>query len=134
MKLGVQPLEAALDGDEAQRLFCYLKRRDVSSFNHANPPMTMAKRGMIDANASPYAAVDEHIRQNAPQDLTTKATLRQRFAEAAQELDDCIEHNSEHKAVDRLWRNPGSIDEQKTYCSDNVINCQFDGCHLGNTG
>ena len=104
-------LHAALDNDdEARRLYWYLMRRkDVSQYNPAKPPMTAAKIQMIEASKSPIDEIYEHLVENMEGDLATRKQVTVHVKRTARALGfDQIE-GSPQNAVRRIWRQMGSL-------------------------
>jgi len=103
-------LHAALDNDdEARRLYWWLRRKDVSRYNPAKPPMTAAKIQMIEASKSPIDEIYEHLVENMEGDLATRKQVTVHVKRVARALGfDQIEHSPQN-AVRRIWRQMGSL-------------------------
>ena len=103
-------LHTALDTEhEARRLFWWLKRKDISKFNSARPPMTAAKIQMIEASKSPTDEIYEHLVENLEGDLATRKQITTHVKRTARALGyDQIE-GSPQSAVRRIWRQMGSL-------------------------
>ena len=103
-------LHAALDDDaEARRFYWWLRRKDVSQYNPAKPPMTAAKIQMIEASKSPIDEIYEHLVENMEGDLATRKQVTVHVKRVARALGfDQIE-GSPQNAVRRIWRQMGSL-------------------------
>lgn len=103
-------LHATLDNDaEARRLYWWLRRKDVSQYNPAKPPMTAAKIQMIEASKSPIDEIYEHLVENMEGDLATRKQVTVHVKRTARALGfDQIE-GSPQNAVRRIWRQMGSL-------------------------
>jgi len=103
-------LHTGLNTDhEARRLYWWLKRRDVSQFNPAKPPMTAAKIFMIEASKSPIDEIYEHLVENMEGDLATRKQVTVHVKRTARALGfDQIE-GSPQNAVRRIWRQMSSL-------------------------
>ena len=103
-------LHAALDDDaEARRLYWWLRRKDVSKYNPAKPPMTAAKIQMIEASKSPIDEIYEHLVENMEGDLATRKQVTVHVKRMARALGfDQIE-GSPQNAVRRIWRQMSSL-------------------------
>jgi hypothetical protein len=107
-------LHAAL-GDELEprRVYWYLKQRDVSQFNSAIPPMTEAKKVMIEVSRSPAEEILEYLQDNLEGDLVTRKQLQGHVKRVARQLGfDGIENNPGNTAR-RIWRMIGSLEPGK---------------------
>ena len=98
-------LHATLDDDaEARRLYCWLRRIDVSQYNPAKPTMTAAKIQMIEATKSPIDEIYDHLVENMEGDLATRKQVTVHVKRVARALGfDQIE-GSPQNAVRRIWR------------------------------
>ena len=102
-------LEAALDSDEPQKVYWYLKHRDVSEFDHVYPPDTEAKLKMIEQSKSPMDEVMEMALENLSGDIITKKILSQKIRKAARELEYPKIEAEPGGVGGRLWRSLGKL-------------------------
>ena len=102
-------LEAALDSDEPQKVYWYLKRRDISEFDHVYPPMTDAKLKMIDQSKSPIDDVMDMALEKLTGDIITKKVLSKALRAAARELEYAKLESEPGYMVARLWRKIGRL-------------------------
>ena len=102
-------LEAALDSDEPQKVYWYLKHRDVSGFDHVYPLETEAKLKMIEQSKSPMDEVMEMALENLSGDIITKKILSRAVRNAARELEYTKLENDPGNVVGRLWKRIGNL-------------------------
>lgn len=107
-------IEAALGNGEAARAFWYLKRRDVSGFDHVYPPMTPGKQRMIEGGLSAEDEIEQWIREHAP-DLITKAWMEKAIWAVAIHLgvDEEFDTSRSQRFARRLWKKLGKLGEGK---------------------
>lgn len=98
-------LHASID-DEAAAIYWFLKRRDVSKFDHVYPPMTPGKLQMIESTASPYDRIYDWLVENADGDLVTQKVLGPLVRRAARTLnvDDTVQGEAVKRAVRAIWK------------------------------
>ena len=106
-------LEAALDSDEPQKVYWYLKRRDVSEFDHVYPLETEAKLKMIEQSKSPIDEVVEMALESLAGDIVTKKVLSQKIRKAARELEYPKLESDPGGMVGRTWKRIGPLREGK---------------------
>ena len=103
-------LHATLEDDlEARRVYWYLMDRDVEAFNPAMPPMTEAKKVMIEVSKSLTDEILEYLRDNLEGDLVTRKTLHNHVRRAARSLGHDGVDQSPGATVRRIWRKLGSL-------------------------
>ena len=90
-------LNAALSGDEAQRAYWWLMRRDVSEYDHIYPPMTATKAMMTESSRAPSDIIFDHILEHHAPDLVSAKTLKTAIGLAARDLD-----------LEKIMREPGA--------------------------
>jgi hypothetical protein len=78
-------LHNSLD-DEAAKIYWYLRKRDVSKFDHVYPPTTPGKERMVERTASPRDQLFEHIREYGPAEVVTQESLKKIIRVAAREI------------------------------------------------
>ena len=91
-------LQGSLNRVEAAKIYWWMMRRDVSSYDHVYPPMTPAKEAMIEVNRSPAEQVLEHIIDTNVSDLVTQKGLRLLVQQAAS-----------HHQLDGIEAKPGPV-------------------------
>lgn len=90
-------------------IYWWLRRRDVSQYNPAKPPMTAAKIQMIEASKSPIDEIYEHLVENMEGDIATRKQVTVHVKRVARALGfDQIE-GSPQNAVRRIWRQMSSL-------------------------
>lgn len=89
-------LNASLSTDEAQRVYWWLMRRDVSDFDHIYPPMTPTKAMMIESSRAPSDQILDHVLEHHAPDLVSMKTLRSAVGLAARDLE-----------MEKIMREPG---------------------------
>ena len=82
-----ETLERSLDGDEPAKIYWYLKRRDISIFDHIYPKMTAAKKAMIEQSVTQVDEIFDIVKDTFVGDLVTRKLLQSRIKKAARELD-----------------------------------------------
>ena len=102
-------LAAALTDGEPQRVYWWLMRRDVGSYDNIYPPMTPSKARMMADNRAPSDVVAEWIRENHPSDVVTRATLKTAIVVAARDLDDDKNMREPGLFTKMLWRKLKSL-------------------------
>ena len=65
-------LHKSLGRGEPMKLYNFLKKRDVSSFGHVYPPMTEAKRRMLEESKSPAEEIQEGVLDAFEDDIVTR--------------------------------------------------------------
>ena len=107
-------LEGALHAhsDEARRVYFYLKRRDVSKFDHVYPPMTQAKRDLLDAVESPAEVIKRELQERAPSDIVTVEYMRRTVGRIAQELGFDQISAAPGGTARRIWRMLGTLRQE----------------------
>ena len=104
-------LHNSLD-DEGAKIYWYLRKRDVSKFDHVYPPMTPGKTRMVERTASPRDQLMEHIVENSPADLVTQESLKKLIRVAAREcnVDDLFgTHDQIAKAARIIFRSLNNL-------------------------
>jgi len=102
-------LEAALESDEPGRIYWYLKRRDVSKFDHIYPEMTTAKRAMIEQSISQFDEVMALVLESLTGDIVIRKVLHNKFKEAARELGYTKLEANAGSAAGRIWKRLGKL-------------------------
>tara|TARA_Y100001934_G_scaffold208598_1_gene246757 strand:- start:2096 stop:4387 length:2292 start_codon:yes stop_codon:yes gene_type:complete len=99
----------ALDGDEPARVYQWLKRRDVTGFNHTTPPKSTAKLKMIEMTRDAVDELMDCIREISASDIITHELCIQLTETAARNLAyDGIEH-SPGATARRIWKRLDSL-------------------------
>ena len=106
-------LEAALNDDEATRVYWYLMERDLEKYDHVYPPMTPGKLAMIEQNIMPSAAIKDHIESACEGDIFTKKMLKSRVLAAADALDYDGIVRSPGGVNRNLWKKMGPLRDEK---------------------
>ena len=98
-------LHRSLEADEPQKIFWYLKTRDVSKFDHVYPPMTPGKMSMIETTSSPIERITDYVKETTEHDLVTRDTLAHEIRRAAADLSlsDLYRGSDLDKAVRNIW-------------------------------
>lgn len=102
-------LEASLDSDEPQKVYWYLKRRDVSKFDHVYPPVTEAKMLMIEQSKSPAEEVKDLAFEKLAGDIVTQKILLKAIRDAARDLEYVKIENNAGGVGNIVWKNLGSL-------------------------
>lgn len=102
-------LEVANNDDEAAALYWYLKRRDVSGFDHVYPPMTQAKKKMMGMTVSPSDEIEKAVVESIPCDLVTMDMLHQAVREQAKVLKQDSVRRAPDGVTRRMWRKLGAF-------------------------
>ena len=104
-----ETLERSLDGDEPAKIYWYLKRRDVSKFDHIYPKMTNAKQAMIEQSVSQVDEIFDMVMDTFVGDLVTRKLLQTRIKKAARELDYSKVEAASGSVSGRLWKKLGTL-------------------------
>ena len=102
-------LWASLDGDEPARAYWWLLWRDVSSFDHAAPPMTPAKQKMLEMTRSPSDEIMDWLEENAKGDIVTRRSLEKMVRKAARDLGHEKIEVSPSGVSNYIWKSIGTL-------------------------
>ena len=78
-----EKLHASINDGEGQRIYWFLKRRDVKKFGHVYPPDTPAKFQMLETSKSPADEVHAHVLEHLPGDIVTRDIVKEKIRDAA---------------------------------------------------
>lgn len=106
-------LNAALDGDEARRIYWYLMERDIAAFDHVYPPDTPGKRKMVDQNKAPSDEIRDYILETLHGDIVTKDVLKGLVVAAAHKLDYQNIMMNPGGVIRSIWGKIGSLRDDK---------------------
>jgi hypothetical protein len=102
-------LQLSLDTDEPARVYWYLKRRNVSDFDHVYPPMTDAKQAMIEQSRSSLDDILDYLEKDFIGDIVTRKLLQTKVSSAARELGYEKIKASPGGIATKVWRRLGSL-------------------------
>ena len=102
-------LEAALNDDEAGRVYWYLMERDIDGYDHVYPPETEGKSRMTDQNLMPSDEIKTHILEQCKGDILTKKMLKARIIKAAIALDYDSISSTPGGTIRNLWGKMGKL-------------------------
>jgi hypothetical protein len=102
-------LDAALNSDEPARVYWWLKRRDLSGFDHVYPPDTPAKAAMVEQSRNAYDEIFEFILEYFEGDIVTRKILMSKVEVAARELGYDNVKIKPGAIANRIWRQIKSL-------------------------
>jgi len=108
---GEKGRQVAQDMDtEVAAIWHWLQRRDVSKFAPSSPPMTAAKRTMIEQTASPQARIMSWLEEHVEQDIISKSQFDMRMHQAAAHED--VPDKTLEAVRGNIWRSLPHLDPE----------------------